>query len=60
MANVAGPFFTIRALLPLIARPGKIGVVSSKMGSQQMAGGGRLRLSRLKGRGEQSGAQPRA
>jgi NAD(P)-dependent dehydrogenase (short-subunit alcohol dehydrogenase family) len=40
MANVAGPFFTIRALLPLIARPGKIGVVSSKMGSQQMAGGG--------------------
>ncbi|MFT6774921.1 MAG: NAD(P)-dependent dehydrogenase (short-subunit alcohol dehydrogenase family) [Paracoccaceae bacterium] len=40
MTNVAGPFFTIRALLPLLARPGRIGIVSSKMGSQQMAGGG--------------------
>lgn len=41
MTNAAGPFFVIRALRGLLKRPGaRIGIVSSKMGSQQVAGGG--------------------
>lgn len=41
MTNAAGPFFVIRALRGLMRHPGaRIGIVSSKMGSQQVASGG--------------------
>ena len=40
MTNVAGPFLAARAFLPLVERAkGKIAIVSSKMGSSQMAPG---------------------
>lgn len=41
ITNAAGPFFVIRALRGLLKHPGaRIGIVSSKMGSQQIANGG--------------------
>ncbi|MGG7566637.1 SDR family NAD(P)-dependent oxidoreductase [Rhodovulum sp. DZ06] len=40
MTNVAGPFFTARALVPLLRAPGgKIGVISSAMGASHRAKG---------------------
>ena len=40
MTNVAGPFFTIRALLPLLSAPGgRIGIISSAMGASHRANG---------------------
>lgn len=41
MTNVAGPFFVVRGFLPKIASPGgKIAIISSKMGSSELAPGG--------------------
>ncbi len=41
MTNVAGPFFTVRAMLPLMRRPGgRIAVISSRMGSNVESTGG--------------------
>ena len=41
MVNVAGVFFTVRALLPMLRRPGgRIAVISSQMGSSARARGG--------------------
>ena len=40
MTNVAGPFFVTRAFLPRMKSPGKIAIISSKMGSSAGAPGG--------------------
>jgi NAD(P)-dependent dehydrogenase (short-subunit alcohol dehydrogenase family) len=42
MTNVAGPFFTVRALLPLLKRAAtpKVAIISSAMGSSARAKGG--------------------
>lgn len=40
MTNVAGPFFVTRAFLSRMKSPGKIAIVSSKMGSSARAPGG--------------------
>ena len=39
MTNIAGVFFTVRSFLPHILQgtPGKIAIISSKMGSQELA-----------------------